>query len=449
MNGAIGVRKGLYSLFGEYAPRLCQLDLAVRTVKQSDTDAFFQFPNLFAEGRLSNVHTQCGATEVQFFSDGDGNRVQKSNGKLYWYGSGTEILDESDASGNITNEYVFFAGKRVARRHIVSGQPDSFSYYFADHLGSSRVVTDASGTILDDSDFYPFGGERPYIGPSSGNNYKFTGKERDSESCAANSCLDNFGARYYAPTLGRFLTPDWSAIPVPVPYAELGSPQTLNLYSYVANNPTNTVDPEGHFRLDNGSGYRDPDLGFMYGGDPKSTATQQQSQTAPATQPADTTQPPRWEGQKTQDPNTQQPPRAPDHVDQMTQAHAKAIQQAKAEQDRKPTAEDTAKMIKHTGNMADAGVKAGLVVVGGEAVVAVAVVAGPPAVAAVGAKIQTVGVAGGAAAETYVSGGVATVMQVPDFVRGFMATNTGQVPQNTAGLVGLGVRVVYENLKTW
>lgn len=70
MNGAVGVRKSLYSLFGEYAARLRQLDLAVGTVKQPDTDAFFQFPNLFAEGRLSNVHTQCRTTEVQFFSDG-------------------------------------------------------------------------------------------------------------------------------------------------------------------------------------------------------------------------------------------------------------------------------------------------------------------------------------------------------------------------------------------
>jgi RHS repeat-associated protein len=33
--------------------------------------------------------------------------------------------------------------------------------------------------------------------------YKFTGKERDTESN-----LDEFGARYYASTMGRFMTPD-------------------------------------------------------------------------------------------------------------------------------------------------------------------------------------------------------------------------------------------------
>jgi hypothetical protein len=86
--------------------------------------------------------------------------VQKSSGKLYWYGSGSEILDESDATGNVTSEYIFFGGKRLARRVVSSGQ---IQYYFADHLGSSRIVTDASGNILDDADFYPFGGAHLYF----------------------------------------------------------------------------------------------------------------------------------------------------------------------------------------------------------------------------------------------------------------------------------------------
>jgi RHS repeat-associated protein len=69
----------------------------------------------------------------------------------------------------------------------------------------------------------------------------FTGKERDSESG-----LDNFGARYYGSSLGRFVTPDWAAKPVSVPYAEFGDPQSLNLYGYVRNNPLNRVDADGH-----------------------------------------------------------------------------------------------------------------------------------------------------------------------------------------------------------
>jgi RHS repeat-associated protein len=58
--------------------------------------------------------------------------------------------------------------------------------------------------------------------------------------------LDNFGARYDTSNLGRFMTPDWAAKPVTVPYAHFGNPQTLNLYSYVDNNPTTLGDPDGH-----------------------------------------------------------------------------------------------------------------------------------------------------------------------------------------------------------
>ncbi|GAC1515349.1 MAG: hypothetical protein NVS1B11_32210 [Terriglobales bacterium] len=51
-----------------------------------------------------------------------------------------------------------------------------------------------------------------------------------------------FGARYYGSSLGRFMTPDWAAKPTAVPYAMFGDPQSLNLYSYVRNNPTTLRD---------------------------------------------------------------------------------------------------------------------------------------------------------------------------------------------------------------
>ena len=75
--------------------------------------------------------------------------------------------------------------------------------------------------------------------------YKFTGKERDAESG-----LDDFDARYYSSSVGRFMTPDWSASPSPVPYASLPYPQSLNLYSYVQNNPLKSTDPTGHCTVD-------------------------------------------------------------------------------------------------------------------------------------------------------------------------------------------------------
>jgi RHS repeat-associated protein len=73
------------------------------------------------------------------------------------------------------------------------------------------------------------------------NHYKFTGKERDPET----GC-DYFGARYYCNPIGRFITADWAAKPTAVPYANFGNPQSLNLYSYVKNNPTTFGDPDGH-----------------------------------------------------------------------------------------------------------------------------------------------------------------------------------------------------------
>jgi RHS repeat-associated protein len=91
-------------------------------------------------------------------------------------------------------------------------------------------------------DFLPYGEQ---TAGGSGTTHKFTGKERDFESG-----LDNFGARYYASSMGRFMSPDWSAAPTNVPYAAFGNPQSLNLYSYVQNNPTSSKDANGHHHCD-------------------------------------------------------------------------------------------------------------------------------------------------------------------------------------------------------
>jgi RHS repeat-associated protein len=66
--------------------------------------------------------------------------------------------------------------------------------------------------------------------------YKFTGKERDSESG-----LDNFGARYNASSLGRFMTPDAKLMSS----RHLAFPQKWNKYAYVQNNPLLRIDPDG------------------------------------------------------------------------------------------------------------------------------------------------------------------------------------------------------------
>lgn len=113
-------------------------------------------------------------------------------------------------------------------------------YYAEDFIGSSRVITQSNGTLCSDADFLPFGQEVDFTS-ACGQNYKFEGKERDIETGN-----DNFGARYYRSALGRWMSPDWSAIPAPVPYANLTNPQTLNLYAMTSDNPETFADLDGH-----------------------------------------------------------------------------------------------------------------------------------------------------------------------------------------------------------
>jgi hypothetical protein len=82
------------------------------------------------------------------------------------------IVGESDLSGNLTAEYVFFDGKRVARKDFPGG---AVSYYFSDRLKTASIITDSAGNIKSESDFYPWGGELQFVNNDS-NHYKFTGK---------------------------------------------------------------------------------------------------------------------------------------------------------------------------------------------------------------------------------------------------------------------------------
>jgi RHS repeat-associated protein len=177
---------------------------------------------------------------LTFKYDGDGNRVSKtgSTNELYWLGTGADALAESDAGGNLVSEYIFFGGKRVAR--VDTSNPTHPVYYISDHLGSTTVLANDDGTPKGETMYYPYGGVR-WSNVTDTNHYKYTGKERDAETG-----LDYFGARYYGSNMGRWLSPDWAANAVAVPYANFGNPQSLNLYSYVRNSPMSLADLDGH-----------------------------------------------------------------------------------------------------------------------------------------------------------------------------------------------------------
>jgi len=169
--------------------------------------------------------------------DGDGERAVKnlqSGGTLYWPGPDGALLAESDLTGNLTAEYVYFGGQRIARTDYTSGNA-TLKYYLTDHLGSTIGVVDATfANVLEDSDYYPYGREIAVVSSDS-NHYKFTGKERDAETG-----YDYFGARYDASSMGRFMVPD----PL-MASAKVWDPQTWNRYAYALNNPLKYVDPTG------------------------------------------------------------------------------------------------------------------------------------------------------------------------------------------------------------
>jgi len=117
----------------------------------------------------------------------------------------------------------------------VSGEsqlPDVTTRFFhSDQLSSSRMVSSRYGYPLWKATYLPFGEE--YNPQLQTTEFKFAGYQRDSESN-----LDYAKERYYSSQFKRFITPDVHA-------GDLSSPQSLNRYSYVGNNPLNFIDPTG------------------------------------------------------------------------------------------------------------------------------------------------------------------------------------------------------------
>lgn len=159
--------------------------------------------------------------------DADGVRVKKvENGSTTVYvNSGLQYL--MTITDNVPVKYIYAQGSRIAR--VVNGET---FYVHTDHLGNTRALTDAQGKPFASMEYSPFGTVMKSDG--SDDIFKYTGKELDS------SGLYYFGARYYDPAIGRFISKDSYE-------GDINNPLSMNYYAYVKNNPLVLVDPNGCF----------------------------------------------------------------------------------------------------------------------------------------------------------------------------------------------------------
>ena len=196
-------------------------------------------------GRLRSFRNQAtDATEptqyVQYLYDASGQRVKKLNRKQL--GSDWDVVvyidgvleQRTQQRGATTKQgavlHVLDGGKRLGMRRTgetFDAKPEHL-LLLSDHLGSGSVELDWSlGDFLDREEFRPYG--ETSFGSYAHKRYRFTGKERDEESG-----LNYHGARYYAPGLARWMSPD-----------PKGLVDGVNVYGYVRGNPVGLSDPTG------------------------------------------------------------------------------------------------------------------------------------------------------------------------------------------------------------
>jgi RHS repeat-associated protein len=180
------------------------------------------------EGKL--ISSYYGA--ITYIYDAEGRRIAKANSgtvtNIYYYDVFGNIGTEQIGSNLIDNIY-------AGSRHLVTLSGGNTYYNHANWLGTESARSDVTGTICQTISSLPFGDAQQINGSCTPSPVFFTSKERDTESG-----LDYFGARYYASTMGRWMSPDPSNWGV-----DFYNPQTWNHYSYVGNNPLSNTDPNG------------------------------------------------------------------------------------------------------------------------------------------------------------------------------------------------------------
>jgi RHS repeat-associated protein len=163
--------------------------------------------------------------------DADGRRVQvwdPSDGWAVNLYSGLNVICEVPSTGVGDSSVHLYAGAL----HIASIVGGVSEYLHQDHLGSTRLRTDSAGNVVYGVGYQPYGVEQGEVGSER---FKYTGKPEDESTG-----LYYYGARYYDPSVGRFITED-------TVLGSLTDPQSLNRYVYCRSNPLKYTDPDGRF----------------------------------------------------------------------------------------------------------------------------------------------------------------------------------------------------------
>lgn len=174
---------------------------------------------------------------INYSYDGNGNRVFANNSltganTLEAYSRGSQLLYKFD--GTQHDLYIYLGEHTIAHTTIKASNANT-TYLHDNLLGSPLNATDATGTSLWQQEYQPYGTELNDNPAIESSHIGFTGKPHDKDTG-----LSYYGARYYNPQLGRFMSPDSRQMVDTMPI-------TFNKYDYANNNPYTYKDPDGNF----------------------------------------------------------------------------------------------------------------------------------------------------------------------------------------------------------